>query len=84
LIFLSLQTMMQAQFQAEEMEDLRNELCEEELAESIRRKEAEETEKRCRAMMELRAAEAEGRQMRAEKVAAEKAEEEKFKQEVRK
>lgn len=73
---------MQAQFQAEELEELRQEFYEAETAENERRKEAEEEAKRCRTIKELRAAEADAKRMLAEKLAAEKEEEEKFKLQV--
>ena len=64
------------------MEELRRELHEEELAESVRRKDAEDLEKKLRQMAELRQAEADAKKMRCEKIAAEKKEEEEFRKQV--
>jgi len=82
IVAKAIERIMLDQFKQEELDELRRELYEEEMAEDVRRKEAEAVAKKCQQMIELKAAAEEARQLRAEKLADEKKEEEDYRKQL--
>ncbi|XP_035701543.1 meiosis-specific nuclear structural protein 1 [Folsomia candida] len=82
MVAKAIERIMKDQYRLEEMEELRRELYEEELAADVRRREVEELSRKMKQMVELRNAAAEARKLREEKILAEKKEEEEYRQQL--
>ncbi|CAG7824377.1 unnamed protein product [Allacma fusca] len=78
----TMERIMEDQFKNVELEELRRELCEEELAEQVRRKEAKDDAAKYCQMLELQEAEKEAKRLREEKLEAERKEIEEYRKQL--